>query len=424
MEDDGWDDIFDDFAKQCYAAKGKGAKIGKDVYFKTAEKLTDGMMKGLETSGIGKNDAPTNLLAAKFRQNIYAFSAAKTTAEYNAMAEALTDKNGKLLTFNQFRANVDKINVLYNETWLKTEYDTAVAKAQSSVEWDKFVAEKDKYPYLIYKTMEDDRVRPDHAILDGIKRPVDDSFWKTYYPPNGWNCRCYAIQDDSPHGVTPQSTTYAKQRKAGVAKYFKGNSGQNPVLFDEQHPYYIGKNGKKVQVDGAKDYGMPGMDTCLSRAKEFAPKAPKVFDQKDFDKWWSDNVKNNGVGGDNFQLTDRNGTQILFDADPKGRSVKFTKEHLSKDERHLPESSAINDTLKNADEIWSFSDKGKLTNSYIRYYSDKTVIMIAKEDHGIMKCITSFELDPKHFNGDLKKMESTFNNIRKGTLLHATKYWQ
>lgn len=44
-----------------------------------------------------------------------------------------------------------------------------------------------------YVTAGDDRVRPSHAILDGVTLPKGDKFWNRFYPPNGYNCRCQAI---------------------------------------------------------------------------------------------------------------------------------------------------------------------------------------------------------------------------------------
>lgn len=48
----------------------------------------------------------------------------------------------------------------------------------------------DDTTHLQYLTMEDERVRPSHAALDGIVLPKDDPFWQTHLPPWEWGCRC------------------------------------------------------------------------------------------------------------------------------------------------------------------------------------------------------------------------------------------
>lgn len=57
------------------------------------------------------------------------------------------------------------------------------------------VAERqaDAFPFLQYISMEDDRVRPAHAALNGVVLPRDHEFWKTHFPPWGWGCRCQAV---------------------------------------------------------------------------------------------------------------------------------------------------------------------------------------------------------------------------------------
>lgn len=45
-----------------------------------------------------------------------------------------------------------------------------------------------------YSTVGDDRVRSSHAAMDGVRLPKDDPFWKTNWPPNGWSCRCQALE--------------------------------------------------------------------------------------------------------------------------------------------------------------------------------------------------------------------------------------
>lgn len=47
---------------------------------------------------------------------------------------------------------------------------------------------------LEYATVGDDRVRPAHAALDGVKLPKDDPRWNSIMPPNGYNCRCTVVE--------------------------------------------------------------------------------------------------------------------------------------------------------------------------------------------------------------------------------------
>ena len=36
----------------------------------------------------------------------------------------------------------------------------------------------------------DDKVRPEHAVLNRVTLPITDKFREKFYPPNGWGCRC------------------------------------------------------------------------------------------------------------------------------------------------------------------------------------------------------------------------------------------
>jgi uncharacterized protein with gpF-like domain len=39
----------------------------------------------------------------------------------------------------------------------------------------------------------DDRVRPEHEVLDQFTARADDPVWMKIYPPNGFNCRCSVV---------------------------------------------------------------------------------------------------------------------------------------------------------------------------------------------------------------------------------------
>lgn len=81
-----------------------------------------------------------------------------------------------------------------NPYHLRTNFDTAANGAFHAAKWHEIEEFADIFPYLRYVTMMDDRVREEHAELEGTIARVDDAFWSIYYPPNGYNCRCSVEQ--------------------------------------------------------------------------------------------------------------------------------------------------------------------------------------------------------------------------------------
>lgn len=173
------------------------------------------------------------------RLNVYNFSAAKTYQQVRAMVGKLRDAQGLIVPFSEFRESAKVIFKQFNEPWLKTEFNTAIAQGQGAADWLRISDQKDVLPLLIYNTIGDSRVRDEHADLDGIIRPVDDSFWSLNFPPNGYNCRCFTDQVDA-GTVTPLNRMIDVQNflVQDIAPVFRMNPGKDRIVFKTNHPYF------------------------------------------------------------------------------------------------------------------------------------------------------------------------------------------
>lgn len=202
----------------------------------------------------------------ELRRNVNVFSAFKNHANILELTQSLTKPDGSRLSFAEFRKLAKPISDKYYDSWLKPEYNYAVRSSTSAAQWQGFVEKGGK---LEYKTIGDGRVRDEHRKLHGTILPVDHPFWKNYYPPNGWNCRCFVRWrpddvTDVPPGEIPD-----------VKEMFLNNVGITSQIFDASHPF-IREIGA-VQAD---------------RIREVAQQATAQFERK----FIAEKVKSNLIG--------------------------------------------------------------------------------------------------------------------------------
>ena len=189
-------------------------------------------------------------------QDIFLFSALKTHAQLSEASRLLTDSEGKIKSFQKFSRDIATIQRDYNENYLEAEYQFAVSSAQSTSRWTQFEADGDRYS-LQYRTAGDDRVRDSHDKLRGITLPVNDAFWDKYFPPNGWRCRCTAVQvrknksneSDSADAMAKgdAATTQLGKDEKNRLEIFRFNPGKAKVVFPPKHPYRKIQNAKQVK---------------------------------------------------------------------------------------------------------------------------------------------------------------------------------
>lgn len=172
----------------------------------------------------------------------YIFSGIKTFHELNEAFPSLIDENGNRKPFEQFLNDVRNIDRTYNQNYLRAEYNFCQASADMAARWEGFEEDGDRYN-LQYRTANDDRVRPQHAALHGVTLPISDPFWKTYYPPNGWNCRCTVVQvRKSKYPVTPHDEAMTRGAEAtgkDTKGIFQFNPGIERKTFPDYNPYTI-----------------------------------------------------------------------------------------------------------------------------------------------------------------------------------------
>lgn len=73
---------------------------------------------------------------------------------------------------------------------LETIYHTNMQTAYQTGRYKQMMATVQTRPYWRYFAIKDSWTRPVHALLHGKVKRADDSFWDTFYPPNGHRCRC------------------------------------------------------------------------------------------------------------------------------------------------------------------------------------------------------------------------------------------
>lgn len=200
-------------------------------------------------------DVPDTLRYA-LEENTFIFSGFKTFHAMREIGLSLVNDKGEIKSYSDFQADVLKINQRYNTNYLYAEYKHAVGTAQMAARWVGIEADGDRY-LLQYRTAQDDRVREDHALMDGITLPPSDPFWDKYYPPNGWGCRCTAVQVR--RGKYAESDPVAAMRlgdnstEAAKQQIFRFNAGKTLQLFPPKHPYYKAPEAAKRAIEQLAD---------------------------------------------------------------------------------------------------------------------------------------------------------------------------
>lgn len=237
--------------------------IVKAMIDETAKLFNDVVDKQVSTK-----DA-SEIVIRSLKSSGYVFSGFKTSAMLQEAATMLVDDKGNIKPFEQFSKDVQTLDETYNKQYLHSEYKFATASAQMADKWIRFEKDGDKYD-LQYRTANDKRVRDTHKALHNVVQPIDSKFWDSYYPPNGWGCRCTANQvrkGKYPTSDYLDAMDKGKEATEGTHHHmFRFNSGKSKQLFPTHNPYTL-RNCTQCAATGYPFAKNPDNSICASCPK-------------------------------------------------------------------------------------------------------------------------------------------------------------
>ncbi len=214
------------------------------------------------------NPAPTfSWLDVWQQQHSQMFTVAKSAGfdVLGDISDAVTDAVANGQTFDQFKD--DLVPVLQEKGWwgqkrvidpqtglpviaqlgslrrLQIIYDTNMRMSYAAGAWLRATRSAADRPFLMYTAVHDDRTRPQHRAWDGTILPIDDPWWDTHYPPNGWNCRCSVItlspQQAAKFGGVSEAPDIAWSRFVNKRT---GETTRVPAGIDPGFGYNVGKS--------------------------------------------------------------------------------------------------------------------------------------------------------------------------------------
>jgi SPP1 gp7 family putative phage head morphogenesis protein len=162
---------------------------------------------------------------------------------------------GKLEQVNRVTGEI-RTTTMGSPWRLETIYETNMQSAYMAGRYAGMMAATQYAPWWEYSATMDSRTRPTHAALNGRVFRFDDPFWDTWYPPNGFRCRCRVIpRTDIEHKRGDFQTSVGAGRMEVTTVTVKKPEGK--IAKVQVTGYKDGISGKLLTPDIGFDYN-PG----------------------------------------------------------------------------------------------------------------------------------------------------------------------
>lgn len=138
-------------------------------------------------------------------------------------------------TIEQFREDFDRIVAAHGWSYnggrgwrSRVIFETNLRSAYNAGRWKEAQDARRTRPWLRYVAVMDERTRPEHAAWHDTVLHIDDPWWDTHFPPNGWGCRC-TVQSLNDRDLKRYGLTPAKQPPPGETEQRTVNTPRGPV---------------------------------------------------------------------------------------------------------------------------------------------------------------------------------------------------
>lgn len=208
--------------------------VPQGMALETYKAFNEALGKGL--GGQIKYGEPNYQLQLELKSNLAVFTAFRKHAANLQLVEQLTNPDGSVRSFREFRRAVSGLTNNYFVNWLEAEYEIAVKSARAAAQWKEFERTAHLYPNLEYMPSGAAEPREDHKKWYGLIRAIDDPVWDHITPPNGWGCDCSLRRTRK-----EADNTRAVDLPVPV-KGIPGNAGKEGRVFTPDHPYVANAN--------------------------------------------------------------------------------------------------------------------------------------------------------------------------------------
>jgi len=212
--------------------------------------------------------------------------------------------------------------------------------------------EDENVKYLKYIAVLDKKTRDSHEKLHGTILPKDDEFFKTHFPPNGWNCRCRVRAIPAHKKVTPTDKSKLPPNAVHPDWAYDVREGR---FFDR----FSSKDVETKADSNYKDFGLPSANEIKQKNIPSAPpKLPKAKDKKEA----LDMLKKEILKDKKEVIVKTPVTEVLIDEPLLRHSIEDNKDNREVYAKYiLP-------TLTKPDEIWAHRSKNKNDDYFKKRY--------------------------------------------------------